>query len=110
MSIIPSGYARIRWDAEHAQPWINQCFTWTDRASYLAWVAQWKAELHEKIKDIRDQKAIRRDKTKGDTARADAQQRRQQLRIECANMFLIRTMAKELAGRQREERLRSLAA
>ena len=107
MSILPAGYARIRWDAEHAQPWINQCFTWTDRASYLAWVAQWKAELHAKIEDVREQKALRRDTSKDQAA---AQSERHYLRIECANMYLIRQMAKELAGRQREERLRSLAA
>ena len=107
MSILPAKYARIRWDAEHAQPWIHQCFTWTDRESYLAWVAQWKVEIHEKIKDVREQKVLRRDTTEDQAA---AQSKRHYLRIECANMYLIRQMAKQLACQQREERLRALAA
>ena len=64
MTILPSSRARIRWDEEHAQAWIGESFTWTSRGTYLAWVAEWKAELKRRIKEIRNLKATRRDKTK----------------------------------------------
>ena len=60
MTILPTRYAQIRWDEEHAQEWCHESFTWTDRESYLAWVAAWKAELHARIDDIRRLKAQRR--------------------------------------------------
>jgi hypothetical protein len=105
MIILPEKYAHIRWDEEHAQDWVSETFTWTDRDSYLVWVATWKAELGNRIVAIRRAKAIRRDKTQTDEARGDAQSERQILRIECANLFLLRSMGKRLSATQRKTRL-----
>lgn len=106
--ILPTKYARIRWDEEHAQAWISETFTWTDRTNYLVWVAAWKAELKAKIADIKDQKAIRRDPAKTQDDRSAAQSKRHYLRIECANLMLLRMMAKKLAASQRQQRLTEL--
>ena len=103
--ILPSRYAHIRWDEDHAQTWSSESFTWTDRETYLAWVAEWKAELHKRIKLIRDLKAQRRDKSLSIEARNGANQNRQLLRIECANLMLLRMMAKKLSSQQRQQRI-----
>jgi len=105
MTILPAKYARIRWDEEHAQKWAPEAFTWTDRDSYLAWVAEWRAELKRRVADIRRLKAIRRDKAETIEARNTANWQRQLLRIECANLFLLRQMAKTLSWQQKKARL-----
>jgi hypothetical protein len=103
--ILPSRYAHIRWDEDHAQNWCSESFTWTDRDSYLAWVAEWKVELHTRIKLIRDLKAQRRDKSLSIATRNGANQNRQLLRIECANLMLLRMMGKKLSAEQRKQRI-----
>lgn len=104
--ILPTKYARVRWDEEHAQEWIGESFTWTDRDSYLAWVVAWKDELTTRIMAIRSQKALRKDPD--DATRSMAQHERHYLRIECANLFLLRAMAKRLSNQQRETRLTAM--
>lgn len=105
MIILPARYARIRWDEEHAQKWTPESFVWTDRDSYLAWVAEWKRELKARIIEIRRQKAIRRNKDETIEARGMANSIRQGLRVECANLFLLRQMAKQLSIQQKQARL-----
>ena len=105
MTILPTKYARIRLDDETSEPLTTELFTWTDRDSYLAWVAEWKRELRQRIDAIRRHKATRRDSTKEDTARRLAQSERHYLRIECANLFLIRQMAKQFSAQQKQQRL-----
>jgi hypothetical protein len=105
MTILPAKYARIRWDEDHAQKWVNEIFTWTNRETYLAWVDEWKAEVKERIIEIRHQKAIRRNKNHTIEDRGMANSHRQCLRIECANMYLLRGMAKKLSYQQKQARL-----
>lgn len=105
ITILPTRYARTRWDDDDAQQWIGESFTWTDRASYLAWVAAWKTELKQRIADIRYQKAIRGDKSQEIATRNGANMERQELRIECANLMMLRRLAKALSATQRHQRL-----
>ena len=105
MTILPAKYARIYWDEEHALKWCGESFTWTDRDSYLAWVAEWKAELRSRIEDIRRLKAQRRNKELSIETRNYANQQRQQLRVECCNLLLLRMMGKKLSAQQRTTRL-----
>lgn len=105
MTILPPQYMYIRWDEETIQKWIGESFTWTDRDSYLAWVAQWKIELHHWIGEIRRLKAIRRDRTRESEARMAANTTRQQLRTVCANLLLLRMLGKRLSAEQRQARL-----
>ena len=104
-TILPAKYAYVRWDEEHAQKWVHETFVWTDRESYLAWVAAWKLELKAHIVEIRAQKAIRRDKTQTIEARAQANSTRQSLRVQCFNLFLLRQMARDLSIQQKKARL-----
>lgn len=103
--ILPSRYACIRWDEDHAQTWCGESFTWTNRETYLAWVTEWKAELHKRVALIRQLKAQRRDKSLSIAERNGANQHRQLLRIECANLMLLRLMAKKLSAEQRKQRI-----
>jgi hypothetical protein len=105
MIILPSRYASVRFDEEHAQKWCGESFVWTGRDSYLAWVAAWKAELHRRVADIRSWKARRRDRSLSIEERNLANWHRQALRIECANLMLLRSMAKKLSAQQRQQRL-----
>lgn len=105
ITILPTRYARTRWTDEEAMQWIGESFTWTDRASYLAWVAAWKAELKTRIADIRYQKAIRSDKAQEIATRNGANVERQELRIECANLMMLRRLAKAMSATQRHQRL-----
>jgi len=102
MSILPAKIARTRLDEEDLP---DELFPWTDRDSYLAWVAEWKAELKLKITEIRRSKAIMRDPERSDTDRAVAQSDRHYLRIETANMFLLRRIGKERSIMQKRQRL-----
>ena len=105
MTILPPRYAQIYWDEEHALKWCGESFTWADRASYLAWVVEWKIELRQRIAEIRRLKAQRRDKTLSIETRNSANAQRQLLRIECCNLMLLRTMGKKLSVEQRNARL-----
>lgn len=105
MTILPTKYAQIYWDEEHAHKWCAESFTWNDRASYLAWVAAWKAELHTRIAEIRRLKAQRRNKALSIATRNYANYQRQLLRIECCNLLLLRMMGKKLSAEQRDTRL-----
>jgi hypothetical protein len=78
-------------------------FTWTGRDDYLQWVAAWKACLKQIIADIRAKKAIRRDKTKSIVERNDANGWRQQYRVDCCNLLLIRRLGKQASAKQREQ-------
>ena len=105
MTILPAKYAQIYWDEEDAAKWSAESFTWTDRDSYLAWVAAWKAELHTRIAEIRRLKAQRRNKDLSIATRNYANNQRQLLRIECCNLILLRMMGKKLSVTQRNARL-----
>ena len=105
MTILPTKYMHFRWDEETIQKWIGESFTWTDRDSYLAWVTQWKIELAHWVKEIRRLKAIRADKTQDSEVRMGANAERQQLRIVCANLMLLRMLGKKLSAEQRQARL-----
>lgn len=105
MTILPPKYAQIYWDEEHALKWCGESFTWTDRESYLAWVATWKSELKARIAEIRRLKAQRRNKDLSIDTRNYANYQRQLLRIECCNLLLLRTMGKKLSIEQRTQRL-----
>lgn len=105
MTILPAKYMHIRWDEETIQKWIGESFTWTDRTSYLAWVTEWKAELADRVKEIRRLKAIRADKTADSEVRMNANAERQRLRIVCANLMLLRMLGKRLSAEQRQARL-----
>jgi hypothetical protein len=78
-------------------------FTWTGRDDYLEWVAEWKDALKAQIKLIRDQKAIRSDKTAEISDRNAANLKRQQLRIDCHNLLLMRKIGKRRSARQRAD-------
>ena len=105
MTILPAKYAHIYMDEEHALKWCGDNFTWSDRESYLAWVAAWKSELKTRIEEIRRLKAQRRNKSLSIETRNYANYQRQLLRIECCNLLLLRTMGKKLSVQQRDTRL-----
>lgn len=86
-------------------PTLQQNFAWTGREDYLEWVASWKAKLHEKIAEIRRQKAIRRDKNQKDEDRNAANSSRQWLRVQCFNLMLLRAEAKRRSVEQRKQRV-----
>jgi hypothetical protein len=104
MIILPSQHARTRWDADGAQAWVSETFTWTDRVSYLAWVTAWKEQIDAKIGEVRRLKAVRRNPDT-DQQQSEAQSALHYLRIECANFYLLRRMAKQLSNTQRMQRL-----
>lgn len=85
-------------------------FTWTGRDDYLAWVAEWKTCLKQKIAQIRVEKRDRRNKDLDIATRNAANQERQQLRIDCYNLLLIRRIGKLASAKQREAQRRDIAA
>jgi len=105
--ILPARYKSTRLDEEdiHDLHQKAEVFGWTDRESYLTWVSEWKAVLKEQIAEIRLMKTIYRDPSQTAEARALAQSERHYLRIFCANLFLLRQMAKQLSAKQRQSRL-----
>jgi hypothetical protein len=108
--IFPTHHTYIRYEADIDFPdaW-NKNFIWKDRVDYLEWVADWKTCLKAKIAAIQEEKAIRRDKSRDTSVRNGANQERQQLRIDCFNLLVIRRMGKRCAGEQRAAQ-RNLAA
>ena len=84
-------------------------FVWTDRADYLEWVTEWKAELKRRIALIREEKAKRRNKSLEVSERNAANWARQLLRIDCYNLLVLRKIGKIRSARQREQ-LRQQAA
>jgi hypothetical protein len=84
---------------------VNTALTFTDRGSYLAWVAAWKASWHATVAAIREAKRIRRDKTREDCERFSAQWERQSLRIVAFNHLQVRKAAKVRAFQARTARL-----
>jgi hypothetical protein len=107
--IFPSQHTFIRYDDTDFPDAWNKNFIWKDREDYLEWVADWKSCLKAKIAAIHDEKAIRRNKSMGIWTRDAANQERQQLRIDCFNLFVIRRMGKRSAGEQRAAQ-RNIAA
>jgi len=105
--ILPPRYKSARLDEDdiHDLHQKGEIFTWTDRDNYLQWISDWKAVLKEQIAEIRRMKAIYRDPSLDTEARAMAQSERHYLRIYCANLFLMRRMAKQLSATQRRSRL-----
>ena len=105
MTILPAKYAQIYLDEAHALQWCGDNFAWSDRDSYLAWVAAWKVELKTRIEEIRRLKAQRGNKNLSIDTRNYANYQRQLLRIECCNLLLLRTMGKKFSVEQRNARL-----
>jgi hypothetical protein len=112
--IFPTEHTFIRYgtfgEMEVAMPpsWMKN-FTWTGRDDYLEWVADWKATLQMKIQAIRDCKTIRRNKLANDDDRGMANAERHLLRVDCYNLFLIRSTGKQMSAQQREAQ-RNIAA
>jgi hypothetical protein len=113
--IFPSTHTYIRYTYEdentHEYPadWEAN-FTWTGREDYLQWVAEWKACLKQKIAAIRMEKTDRRNRDLTIAARNGANVERQQLRIDCYNLLLIRHIGKRRSAMQRDDQRNSLAA
>ena len=106
--IFPTGHTFLRYGTidkvsiEMPPAWMKN-FIWTGRDDYLEWVADWKTTLQAKIQAIRDCKTIRRNKLANDDDRGMANAERQMLRVDCYNLFLIRTTGKQISAQQREE-------
>jgi hypothetical protein len=113
--IFPTTHTHIRYTYEDADnyhiptEWLAN-FTWTGRDDYLEWVADWKVRLKQKIVAIRNEKADRRDTRLADGVRNAANIERQQLRIDCFNLFIIRKIGKHMSAKQRDDRRNSIAA
>ena len=82
---------------------VHPALTFTDRESYLAWVAAWKTSWHAAVAEIREAKRIRRDKEKADSDRFQAQMERLRLRVLAFNHLQIRRAGK-LRSAQAERR------
>lgn len=100
-----SSYNRL--DEEEADK-VEMNFS--SREEYLVWVKQWKIALKEKIQDIRNEKAVRRDKTQDSWVRNSANIQRQMLRVECFNLLMIRQAGKKKGIAQRNKALELVAA
>lgn len=107
--LFPTSHTLIRYgmfdekEIEIPPDWRTN-FNWTGRTDYLEWVAAWKAGLRQKIALIRKAKIDRRDPAIDDDKRNAAQYERQQLRIDCYNLLLLRALGKVEAGKQRDSR------
>jgi hypothetical protein len=77
-------------------------FTWQNRDDYFDWVKQWKQQLHTMIAQIREFKAIRRNKTLDIAERCLANEHRQYLRVVCSNLLLLRRLGKIKSAKQRD--------
>ena len=92
-----------RLEAEEAV--VHPALTFTDRESYLAWVATWKLSWHATVAAIRAAKRIRGDKSKPDSDRHHAQWERLGLRVVAFNHLQIRKAGKSRATQARTLRL-----
>jgi hypothetical protein len=93
-------YRRLDDDEAEQHPAIS----FGDRESYLAWVVDWKSSWHGVVASIRNAKSIRRDRTRNDEDRFDAQAERLCLRVVAFNHLQLRRAAKVLAFQARQAR------
>ncbi len=79
---------------------ISGSLDFTSRETYLAWVSSWRGMLNENIQEIRQWKAVRRDKEELIQLRQNANTERQALRVVCCNLMALRMASKRKAAQQ----------
>jgi hypothetical protein len=94
------GRASVRLTAEDRA--VREALRFTDRESYLAWVAAWKAAYRRVADEIRAQRRIMRDPAAGDLDRGAAMSRRHSGRIAAFNLLVLRHAGKAESRRRRD--------
>lgn len=75
------------------------------REDYVAWVRDWKASMAEVTAACREAKRVRRSTPAETAEHGQAQARREYLRVDAANLLLLRKAARTEGGAQRAARL-----